>query len=39
MFFNINKMSRALSFDSSVTNNDLFKRKAPYFIENFYLEK
>ncbi|MGH0777019.1 MULTISPECIES: acyl dehydratase [Bacillus cereus group] len=32
-------MSRVLSFDSSVTNNDLFKKKAPYFIENFYLEK
>ncbi|MCU5198256.1 acyl dehydratase, partial [Bacillus mobilis] len=39
MFFNINEMSRALSFNSSVTNNDLVKRKAPYFIENFYLEK
>ncbi len=39
MFLNIKEMSRALSFDSSVTNNDLLKRKAPYFIENFYLEK
>ncbi|HFJ9508052.1 TPA: acyl dehydratase [Bacillus pacificus] len=39
MFFNINEMSRALSFDSSATNNDLFERKAPYFIEKFYLEK
>lgn len=38
-FLNIQEMSRALSFDSSVTNNDLFKRKDPYFIENFYLEK
>ncbi|AYF07204.1 acyl dehydratase [Bacillus cereus] len=32
-------MSQALSFDSSITNNDLFDRQAPYFIENFYLEK
>ncbi|PEG14290.1 acyl dehydratase [Bacillus toyonensis] len=32
-------MSRALSFDSSVTNNDLFGRQALYFIEKFYLEK
>ncbi|MDL2417871.1 acyl dehydratase [Bacillus tropicus] len=39
MFFNINEMSRALSFDSSATNNDLFERKAHYFIEKFYLEK
>ncbi len=39
MFLNIKEISRALSFNSSVTNNDLFKRKAPYFIENFYLEK
>ncbi|WP_237982199.1 acyl dehydratase [Bacillus thuringiensis] len=39
MFLNIKEMSRALSFDSSVTNNNLFKRKAPYFIEKFYLEK
>ncbi|PEI80508.1 acyl dehydratase [Bacillus wiedmannii] len=33
MFLNIKEMSRALCFDNSVTNNDLFKRKAPYFIE------
>ncbi|MCC2338151.1 acyl dehydratase [Bacillus cereus group sp. MYBK71-2] len=39
MFLNIKEMSRALSFDSSVTNNDLFGRQAPYFIEKFYLEK
>ncbi|MCU5472954.1 acyl dehydratase [Bacillus paranthracis] len=39
MFLNIKEMSRALSFNSSVTNNDLFKRKAPYFIGKFYLEK
>ncbi len=39
MFFNINEMSRALSFDSGVTNKDLCKRHVPYFIENFYLEK
>ncbi len=39
MFLNIKEMSRALSFDSSVTNNDLFGRQALYFIENFYLEK
>ncbi|MCH4569881.1 acyl dehydratase [Bacillus sp. ES1-5] len=39
MFLNIKVMSRAFSFDSSVTNHDLFKRKAPYFIEKFYLEK
>ncbi|PJZ18393.1 acyl dehydratase [Bacillus cereus] len=39
MFFNIKEMSRALSFDSIVTNNDLFGRQAPYFIEKFYLEK
>ena len=38
MFLNIKEMSRALSFDSSVTNNDLCKRHVPYFIENFYLE-
>ncbi|MGH1257148.1 MULTISPECIES: acyl dehydratase [Bacillus] len=39
MFFNINEMSRALCFDNNVTNNALFGRQAPYFIENFYLEK
>ncbi|KAA0796496.1 acyl dehydratase [Bacillus sp. JAS102] len=39
MFFNINEISQALSCDSSVTNNELFGRQAPYFIENFYLEK
>ncbi len=39
MFLNIKEMSRVLSFDSSVTNNDLFGRQALYFIENFYLEK
>lgn len=39
MFLNSKEMSRALSFDSGVTNNDLFGRQAPYFIEKFYLEK
>ncbi|MFP3376348.1 acyl dehydratase [Bacillus sp. SIMBA_069] len=39
MFLNIKEMSRELCFDKSVTNNDLFERKAPYFIEKFYLEK
>ncbi|MGG2937901.1 acyl dehydratase [Bacillus pacificus] len=39
MFLNINEMSRALSFDSSVTNNDLFGRQVHCFIENFDLEK
>ncbi len=39
MFLNIKEVSRALSFDSSVTNNDLFGRQAPYFVEKFYLEK
>ncbi|MFB6433549.1 acyl dehydratase [Bacillus sp. 22475] len=39
MFLNIKAMSRELCFDNSVTNNDLFGRQAPYFIENFYLEK
>ena len=39
MFFNIKKMLRAFFFDSSVTNNDLFGRQAPYFVEKFYLEK
>ncbi|TXS01120.1 acyl dehydratase [Bacillus sp. SH7-1] len=39
MSLNIKVMSRELCFDKSVTNNDLFKRQAPYFIEKFYLEK
>ncbi|QWG84015.1 acyl dehydratase [Bacillus mycoides] len=39
MFLNIKAMSRELYFNKSVTNNDLFGRQAPYFIENFYLEK
>lgn len=39
MFLNIKEMSRALCFDNSVTNNNLFGRQAPYFIESFYLEK
>lgn len=33
MFLNIKEMSRALCFDNSVTNNALFGRQAPYFIE------
>ncbi|PEU76853.1 acyl dehydratase [Bacillus anthracis] len=39
MFLNIKEMSRALCFDNSVTNNNLFGGQASYFIENFYLEK
>lgn len=39
MFLNIKAMSREFCFNKSVTNNDLFGRQAPYFIENFYLEK
>ncbi|PHE95555.1 acyl dehydratase [Bacillus wiedmannii] len=32
-------MSRALCFDKSVINKDLFGRQAPYFIEKVYSEK
>ncbi|MCU5097442.1 acyl dehydratase [Bacillus wiedmannii] len=39
MFLNIKEMSRALCFDNRVTNNDLFGRLAPYFIEKVYSEK
>ncbi|OOZ91141.1 MULTISPECIES: acyl dehydratase [Bacillus] len=39
MFLNIKPMSRKLCFHKRVINNDLFGRQAPYFIENFDLEK
>lgn len=39
MFLNIKAMSWELCFHKSVTNNDFLGRQAPYFIENFDLEK
>ncbi|WP_374058677.1 hypothetical protein [Bacillus sp. SRB1LM] len=35
MFLNIKEMSRALCFDNSVTNNNLFGRQASFFVIGF----
>ncbi|MGZ7148825.1 acyl dehydratase [Bacillus sp. BC08] len=35
MFLNIKEMSRALCFDNSITNNNLFGRQASFFVIGF----